>query len=93
MQSWKANPARFDTPTLSTVAKRSNHYAITASIVIKQSAVFKSHTKPDRCSSFLMSETRPAQQLFNVGNRTGAAAFCIGIRAGALDTALRIYSF
>ena len=34
-----------------------------------------------------MSETGPAQQLFNVGNRTGAAAFCIGIQAGALDTA------
>ena len=34
-----------------------------------------------------MSETGPAQQLFNVGNRTSAAAFCIGIRAGALDTA------
>ena len=34
-----------------------------------------------------MSETGPAQQLFNVGNLTGAAAFCIGIRAGALDTA------
>ena len=25
--------------------------------------------------------------IFNVENRTGAAAFCIGIRAGALDTA------
>ena len=34
-----------------------------------------------------MSETGPAQQLFNVRNRIGAAAFCIGIRAGALDTA------
>ena len=28
------------------------------------------------------------QQLFNIGNRTGAAAFRIGNRAGALDTAL-----
>ena len=53
-----------------------------------QSAVFKSHTKPDRRSSFSMSETGPAQQRFNVGNWTGAAAFCIEIRASALDTAI-----
>ena len=58
-----------------------------ASIAMLKSALFKSHTKPDRRCSFLMSETGPAQQLFNVGNRTGAAAFCVGIRAGALDTA------
>ena len=58
-----------------------------ASIVMLQIAVFKSHTKPDRRRSFLMSETGPVQQLFNVRNRTGAAAFCIEIQAGALDTA------
>ena len=89
MQFWKASWARLHTPTLGTVARRSNHYAIVASIVVLQSAVFKSHTKPDRRSSFLMSETGPAQQLFNVGNQTGAAAFCTGIQAGALDTAFR----
>ena len=86
MQFWKASAARFDIPILGTVARRSNHYAIMASILRVQSAVFKLHTKPDRCSSFLMLETGPAQ-LFSVGNQTGAAAFCIGIRAGALDTA------
>ena len=63
-----------------------------ASILPLQSALFKSHMKPDRCSSFLMPETGPAQQLFNVGNRTGAAAFCIGIQAGALDTAKNFHS-
>ena len=87
MQFWKASPAHFDIPTLGTVARCSNHYVVMASILRVQSAVFKSHTKPDQCSSFLMLETGPAQQLFNVGNRIGAAAFYIGIRVGALDTA------